>query len=153
MELTYELQPAEIEESLLCLDFRREGKMKYLNVGVIGLVAGGCMIGYIRDNAQFFLMVFAAVAVALLFLLLYIPDFRRRRKARKMTREKGYYKVRIPENNILKGFESEHVFTIRTKTETYCVPKRILNQSQDERLRTILENSAEKMYRIETGRE
>lgn len=153
MKLKYELKQWEIEESLLCLDWQREGKAKLGNLGVMGTIAVGCMIGYLREPARFFLLVFAGVTVGMMFLLLYVPELRRRRRAKAMVRQKGIYQIMVPAEGIKRGFESEHVFTIQGEKENYCIPKRILNQKEKQELRNILNSGTKEMLRVKTGRE
>ena len=148
MELKYKLSLQEVEEALLCLDYRREGWLKYINIAVLGVIAGCALGGYVRSAERFFLLALAALSTAVLFALLYMPGLRRRKKAEKMTR--GTYQIVVPERGIKKGFESDQVITIQTEGEVYCIPKRVLSSSQLADLRTSVRNNADQIFEVMT---
>ncbi len=155
MKLQYELKQQDIEESLLCLHWKKEGKKKYINVFIMCMIGAACLARYIQDTKHFFWLILAFMTVILLFCLLYVPSLQRRRRARGMlaqANDKAIYKATVPEKNIRDGFESENVFTIRMDEEVYCIPKRILSKEQREYIRNIFRNGAERNYEITTGR-
>ena len=41
----------------MCLDYKKEGKFRDINVGVISLIGVGALIAYIRNTQQFFWIV------------------------------------------------------------------------------------------------
>lgn len=150
MELNYTLKQCEIEEAFLCLDWKKEGWRKYIHVGIMAMIACVCLVGYVADSRRIFLFWLAFLSVLFMFAILYFPVYRRRRKAAEMA--KGVYKVKLPDTGILEGYESEHVFAIRTEKEIYCIPKRILKGSQQELIIHLLNEKAAKCYKITTGR-
>lgn len=150
MELRYKLERHEIEESLLCLDWKKEGWRKYIHIGIMGVIAIVCLVAYGTAPEKMFFFWLGLLAVLLMFAILYLPGYRRNRRAAEMA--KGIYKITMPDTGILEGYESEHVFTIRTKNETYCIPKRVLKKPQRERIEKLLKEKAVKYYKITTGR-
>lgn len=150
MKLKYVLKPEEMEESLLCLSWHKEGVQKYINVGILAVIAAACLYWYAANPEQFLFMFLAALSIGLMFLMLYLPAVRRRWKVRRMMRSGETYQIEVPGKDIKKGFESEQVFTIRTQEQVFCIPKRILSDSQMEEIRVTLENHAKQMYVVTT---
>ena len=66
LKLQYQLDRAEIEEALLCLDYKREGRFRDVNVGIISLIGAGTLVAYVRNTRQFFWIVLSGVMVLLL---------------------------------------------------------------------------------------
>lgn len=153
MELQYRLEKSEIEESLLCLDWRKEGWRKKLNLLLLFGVAVISLLEYWMHPEQFFLLMFAGIAVALMFALLYLREHKRKRKAARTTAKGNECRITVPTAEIKRGFESEHVFTLQTAEEMYCIPKRILNAEQETELREQMNKYAAKTYKVITGRE
>ena len=148
MELQYKLLLQEVEESLLCLDYRREGRLKYINIAALGVIAGCALGGYVLSSDRFFLLALAVLSTAVLFALIYIPGWRRRKKAEKMVG--GTYRVVVPEKGIKKGFESDRVITIQTQGEVYCIPKRVVSGNQLADLRASVRNNADQIFEVMT---
>lgn len=151
-ELEYCLKKEEIEESLLSLDYKREGKLKYVNVTLISVIALYCMITYLRQPENFILAALTVCCILILFVIIYLPIILRMRKAHRIYSNGNRYKVMLPKCEMVKAFESDHVFTIRTKFETYCIPKRILNKEEEVHVRTNIVKNAKKVLTIHTGR-
>ena len=98
MELDYQLTVREVEESLLCLDYRLEGWLKYLNMAVLMGISGRALTGYVLYSDRFFLLMLAFLSFVALAAALYIPKMRRRKKAEKMAA--GTYQIKVPDKDI-----------------------------------------------------
>lgn len=73
----------------MCLDYKKEGKFRDINVGVISLIGVGALIAYIRNTQQFFWIVLLGGVVLLLLYIIYVPVFSRKWRAKKIAGEKG----------------------------------------------------------------
>ena len=85
LKLQYQLDRAEIEEALLCLDYKREGRFRDVNVGIISLIGAGTLVAYVRNTRQFFWIVLSGVMVLLLLYMIYAPVLGRRYRAEKIA--------------------------------------------------------------------
>ncbi|MDD2980712.1 MAG: hypothetical protein PHN80_12190 [Hespellia sp.] len=152
MELEYKLNQDEIEESLLCLNWKREGIVKKLNVILLTVIALGAMLWYMKQSDKFFLLILAGCSLLLLFFILYGIPIRRKYRARKMAGKDNECHITVPEKNIQLGMESEDVFTLKKEGQTYCIPKRILSEEQEQEIREIITRKAVKTYYVLTRR-
>lgn len=148
----YKLQAVEIEESLLCLDFKKEGYQKIINIVIMSFITCGCLVGYMMDNRKIFLMFLAFLNIACMLFILYIPRFKRKKKAKKISLEKGSYQFEIQNLHMERAFESENVFTIKADSEIYCIPKRILSPEERIQLQKKLKNSSPMFLNVVTGK-
>lgn len=92
--------------------------------------------------------------------MVYVPAFRRRRKARQMAEKKGEYLVEILKDTILYGkrqeladltggmavlFCSARVYTIKTDRQIFTIPKRVLSKEEDEKLNHLMERNGKRI--------
>lgn len=166
IELRYQLQPKEIEETLLCLAYKREGRFKQFNLAVLTVFAFVGILGYVRNSDHQIYLIFSAVCICFLFILLYLQPFLRLRKAKKIARMKGYYDIIVKEEGLItkerkekqvwetqrmQVLVSENVISIQLNGNVYCIPNRILIQSQRDEILTILRNYCV-VRQVRTGR-
>lgn len=129
----------------MCLDYKKEGKFRDINVGVISLIGVGVLIAYIRNTQQFFWIVLLGVMVLLLLYIVYVPAFSRKRRAKKIAGEKGTYNVRIQNGKIQYGNKNESIemtgkntkvyisgkiYVLRVNREVFTIPKRIMKEKE-----------------------
>ena len=140
LKLQYQLDRAEIEEALLCLDYKREGRFRDVNVGIISLI------------------VLSGVMVLLLLYMIYAPVLGRRYRAEKIAGDKGTYNLEIRNNKIqygdqknsveitgknTKAYISDKLYVLRINREVFTIPKRIMKEGEKSELEKILrENSS-----------
>ena len=93
----------------MCLDYKKEGKFRDINVGVISLIGVGALIAYMRNTQQFFWIVLLGIMVLLLLYIIYVPAVSRKRRAKKIAWEKGTYNVRIQKDKIQYGDKEQSV--------------------------------------------
>ncbi len=163
LKFQYQLTRAEIEEALLCLDYKKEGKFRDINVGVISLIGVGALIAYMRDTQQFFWIVLLGVMVLLLLYIIYVPAFSRKRRAKKIAWEKGSYNVRIQKDKIQYGdknqsvemtdknteaYISGNIYVLRVNREVFTIPKRIMKEKEEQELEQILREVGSKIVHI-----
>lgn len=153
LKLKYQLTKEEIEETLFCLDWRREGIFKSINLGIVSILGVVILIAYIRNPEQFFLFFILLMIILLLFYLWYGTRYRRKRAARRMLRRGGSYQIEIEDTYIsaadsnkkiewkdkkLKCYISENMYILKVDREIYAVPKRILGSKQEEKLMELM---------------
>ena len=83
LKFRYRLSEEDWIEALLCLDYRRSGKFRQINIWILSILGAAALIAYIRSPDKFFLFLFLAVIILLDFYMAYGMDFLRNRKARK----------------------------------------------------------------------
>ena len=147
----------------MCLDYKKEGKFRDINVGVISLIGVGVLIAYIRNTQQFFWIVLLGVMVLLLLYIVYVPAFSRKRRAKKIAGEKGTYNVRIQNGKIQYGNKNESIemtgkntkvyisgkiYVLRVNREVFTIPKRIMKEKEEQELEWILRKTGSKIVHI-----
>ena len=163
LRFQYQLTKEEIEEALLCLDYKKEGKFRDINVGVITLIGVGALIAYMRDIQQFFWIVLLGVMVLLLLYIIYVPAISRKRRAKKIAWEKGTYNVRIQKDKIQYGDKNQSVemtgknteayisgnlYVLRVNREVFTIPKRTMKEKEEQELEQILREVGSKIVHI-----
>ena len=151
----------------MCLDYKKEGKFRDINVGVISLIGVGALIAYIRNTQQFFWIVLLGVMVLLLLYIVYVPAFSRKRRAKKIAGEKGTYNVRIQNSKIQYGNKNESIemtgkntkvyisgkiYVLRVNREVFTIPKRIMKEKEEQELEWILRKTGSKIVHITIDR-
>lgn len=152
MEIQYQLTREEIEESLICLNWKREGRRKIVTILILSVIAVFCIWKYWLEPGNVMMQFLICVLLFVLFIVAYLPTIRRKYKTAKMGRQKGVYKIQIPEESICHIYESEHVYTIVQNEETYCIPKRILQEKQEQKIRDVIKSHSNKYIVINIER-
>lgn len=149
LKLKYKLTGEEIHEALLCLDWKREGNIRDVNLWILSILGAIVLVMYMRNPERFYLAVLLIFIIMLLFYLAYGPAVRRKGKIKKMIRENGEYMVEITDSGIaygsdgrklqwngkrIKFMNSEHMILIKMEREVFAIPRRILNEEQQEEL-------------------
>lgn len=156
MELTYQLTCEEMQESLLALNWKREGRTKQSFVSVLMLFSVFFLYCYTREPEQVYFVMMTALGVILMLYLLYGVPLLRARKAKKLTRVRGVYRLKIGERSI-HTYEpeadmelnhhsivlySQHMITIQTeKGIIFSIPKRILSEKQRKEVDKIMQRN------------
>lgn len=153
MKLSYKLTKEELEEALLCLDWRKEGSFRNVNLTIISILGFLVLIGYIRQPSQFFLFLLLVLIVLLLFYMSYGPSIRRKQRAKRLAKKSGEYRLDITENGICYGDKNEKIcwsqkrlrvfdtvalYVIKADRETFVIPKRALNKGQEKELEEVI---------------
>lgn len=167
LKFRYRLSEEDWIEALLCLDYRRSGKFRQINIWILSILGAAALIAYIRSPDKFFLFLFLAVIILLDFYMAYGMDFLRNRKARKLASMQGEYEIEISDRQIvyregqakikysgakIKWFRSDHVHVLKIERELFVLPRRILGTQQAERLETIFKNTNVPMIEIRVER-
>ena len=132
MELEFTLCERDVEESLRCMHWRVE-RRRTVHVVVLSLISAGCLVAYgvHPDNLVMFLL--ALLSVGSMFALLYMPIYRRRKKARRLLAgSNGRCRLSLPLGKIDDAVESDDLFTVMVQGKLLCIPKRALNDQQYE---------------------
>ena len=147
----------------MCLDYKKEGKFRDINVGVISLIGVGALIAYIRNTQQFFWIVLLGVVVLLLLYIIYVPALSRKWRTKKIAGEKGSYNVRLQNDKIQYGdknesieitgknteaYISEKLYVLRVNREVFTIPKRIMKEKEEQELERILRETGSKIVHI-----
>ncbi|MGN1165856.1 MAG: hypothetical protein ACI4S2_05500 [Lachnospiraceae bacterium] len=145
LKLKYHLTKDEIEESLLCLEWKKEGKLKSVNLGIMCMLGMMILVVYMKRPGHFPAFLLLAIIVFLLFYMWYVPQWRRKRQAKKLEEKGGEYRISISESGIRFGeknerrewennkftlFISNQMFTLKTDREFFAIPKRILSEKE-----------------------
>ncbi len=138
MELIYNITQSDVEESLLCVNWKREGTFKYINIGVLSLIVIYSFGLYMHDTAKIFAIQISFLAIILLFLVTYAPILGRKFKASKIANSGGLYKVSLTDDNIDCIFESENVYTIQKRNGMYCIPKNAINEEVESFIKSLI---------------
>ncbi len=149
--LEYELLPKEVEESLLCAAWKKEGRYKRVNVAILSLLGVILIFSYMYNPKEFYLFGLLVMILGLLFYILYGFELKRKNKAEKITARGGIYRIDIQKNGIVgnqtkqefvKGksevFLSENVITFKIDGNLFCIPKRVLSSQQSEQILDIV---------------
>lgn len=163
LKLQYQLDRAEIEEALLCLDYKREGRFRDINVGIISLIGAGTLIAYVRNTQQFFWIILSGVMVLLLLYMIYAPALGRRQRAKKIAGDKGTYNLEIRNNKIQYGDQKKSVeitgknteayitdklYVLRINREVFTIPKRKMKEGEKSELEKILRENGSGIVHI-----
>lgn len=141
LQYEYKLMSDEIVESLLCINWKKEGIFKKVNIVILSMIATFCIFKYLQNPNIPIYILLSIISTLLLFYSLYISKYIRNSKAKKISRKGGIYKIKIKRDGIIVGdnkkvlfgnskchlLESENVITIMIKKQIICLPKRILN--------------------------
>lgn len=168
MKFTYRLEQEEIEEALLVLNWRREGRFRTINLWTMSSLGVLVLIGYIRNPELFYLFLLLLFIIILLFYMAYGKAYSRRRRARKMAARGGEYRLEITESCILSGDKNEkikldgkklqflcsdNVVVIRADRDVYTIPRRILKDGELEAFKRIAGRYKCSFIHIEVGKE
>lgn len=150
IELKYQLSRKEIEESLLCQNWKKEGMRKVIHVYSLSLIGLVLLILYIRQPQQLMFLFSLMLTVFLALAVIFVPIRRRKRNAERILCQKGIYHIQINKEGIKAGknylfspaetvvLESEQVYTIQIKRDFFCIPKRILNSKNRKEVQEII---------------
>lgn len=145
-EITYQLRQDEILEAWTSAHWKAEMFQK-VNQNILLALSVVFAVGYCLEPGKLYLILGTAAATLFLFYYAYIRTWTQRRKAAKMERKKGTYKIRPGENGIYAGdclsfydlrgkkwefLESEHVYTLKIDREIFCIPKRAVSGMEEQ---------------------
>lgn len=161
----YRLSEEEILECLVCLDSRKEGRVKSIHEGILTALTMIVLLFYVFHPKAFHYMLLAILLVAVLMLVHYYPAFRRRRRAKAMSRKNGLYGLQIWKSGCIKGentpvlrldvpgtrvYEGPHVFALLLGRDyRFCLPKRVLSGEQLEWIRVLFQESGLRQVKLE----
>ena len=154
LSFRYELSYEEAYEAFYLLSFRRSRPFKLAVGCALVAVVVILLILFVMDPRKIHYFMLVILALLLLFYMIYMPVLKARRGAKQVARQKGTYQVTVGEDGVLalqqeqvplagdrnaRAYETERIFAIRTNTtRTFCLPKRLMTQTQIERVRQIL---------------
>ncbi|MBO1722358.1 hypothetical protein [Extibacter sp. GGCC_0201] len=168
LKFTYKLEQEEIEEALLDLNWRREGRFRTVNLWTLSLLGVLVLIGYIRNPELFYLFLLLLFIILTLFYMAYGMTYGRKRRAKKMAARDGEYRLEITDSAIISGDKSEkikldgkklqflcsdNVLVIRADRDVYTIPRRILEDGELEAFKRIAGRYKCSFIRIEVRKE
>lgn len=163
MELNYRLTCEEMQESLLALNWKHEGRNKQILVAVLTVFSLFFLYCYIKKPQQVYFVMMTALGIVFMLYLLYGIPMARARKAKKLTQTKGIYRIRIEDHSIHTyepeqdtqinhrsiALYSQHMITIRAASGlVFSIPKRILSEKQREEVDKIMQQNQCKRIEI-----
>ncbi|MBQ1490309.1 MAG: YcxB family protein [Eubacterium sp.] len=150
-KLTYE----EAYAAFSLLAFKWSHRYRIIaGVGLTG-IAVALLIFFALDPQKIHFFFMAAMAVLLLFYLIYVPTLKARRGAKAVVNSRGTFKVEIRDIGTIsmphaeaidlagdkdsRAIETEDLFVIRPNSgNTFCIPKRVMKPDEIEGVRDIL---------------
>lgn len=155
MKLNYCLSEQELEEALRCVSWKTDKWMYSVHVWVLAALGIGILYEYARNPEKFYLFVMLAMIILLLFGIIYIPPFSRKRKVREMLKRNEEYQIEFLPRTIVRGNDkcrvplekgkvraayTENVYVIWVDRDWYVIPRRALRGTDENKLRQILED-------------
>lgn len=154
LKLRYQLKKDEIEEALLCMEWKKEGRLSKITLLIVSILGVGILIAFIRNPEQFFLFLLLCADILLLIYMYYGPRYSRKRRGKRIAQQKGEYHLTITESFVEFGdknekinwkdrkvqiYDSENVFTLKLDKDVFTIPKRILYEAQLQEFVQIIE--------------
>ena len=148
----YQLQYQEAYETFYLLASKRSRRTNRLIGICLTVITAVLLLLYGLDSRKIHYLFLAFISILLLFYLIYSPVLKARKGATAVDRQHGYYKagfsedgaitlpssepLRLSEDPHSRVIETETIFAIRADREhTICLPKRILEETQERDLR------------------
>ncbi len=156
LRFTYKLTYQEAYDTFYLLASRQSKRTRIL-LGICLTAAAVCLlILFAADSRGIHYLFLAAIAILLLFYLLYHPVLSARKGARNVAKANGTYqitvngsgRIRLPGNQTLqfgedkyaRAVETDSIFALRIDTQhTLCIPKRILKEREILQIRQMIE--------------
>lgn len=167
--LSYDMTYGEIYETLLMIIDKRSKKARF-GVGLLLLAAAAACAILFAMNPYGLVFEMGAVLFALFsFLVLAYPGIKAKQGAKKISRQKGTYKIKLFSDGYIlphgkermdirgdkdcRAFESDTVFALRLDRMTnFCLPKRRMNGSEIQLTREILQKYARRFFDRRSGK-
>lgn len=169
VSLSYDMTYGEVYEALLMIIDKRSKKARY-GVGIFLLAAAAACAVLFAMNPYGLMFEIGAVLFALFsFLVLCYPGIKAKQGAKKISRRKGTYKVKLFSDGYIvphggerldirgdkdcRAFESDAVFALRLDRMTnFCLPKRRMNGSEIQLTRKTLQTYARRFFDRRSGK-
>ncbi len=169
VSLSYDMTYGEVYEALLMIIDKRSKKARY-GVGIFLLAAAAACAVLFAMNPYGLMFEIGAVLFALFsFLVLCYPGIKAKQGAKKISRRKGTYKVKLFSDGYIvphggerldirgdkdcRAFESDAVFALRLDRMTnFCLPKRRMNGSEIQLTRKTLQTYARRFSDRRSGK-
>lgn len=163
LNFTYQLNYDEIYEAFFLLSMKWSKKTRKILTIILTLIAICFLVLFAFNRNRIYSFFFAVVDIFLLSYLVYIPDLKARRGAKKVCSQKGTYRVKLTEQGqVISGneridiagdtnaraIETASSYIIRPDGQhTFCIPKRIMSIQEKKETEAILRKSCK--YRTE----
>lgn len=169
VSLSYDMTYGEVYEALLMIVDRRSKKARY-GMGIFLLAAAAACAVLFAMNPYGLMFEIGAVLFALFsFLVLAYPGIKAKQGAKKISRRKGTYKIKLSSDGYIvpygrerldirgdkdcRAFESDAVFALRLDRMTnFCLPKRRMNGSEIQLTRETLQKYARRFFDRRSGK-
>ena len=130
MTIKYEVNAKDIEESLYCMQVRREKKSMRIHRVILIVLGIYSVWTYCVDRTNIMAFFISCMIIGTLFLIIYLPGFKRKKRAKQMIRKGTRCEISFPRGNWKWAYDSDHVITLQSDMEFYCIPKRVLSETQ-----------------------
>ena len=151
----YKITYDEAYETFYLILDRRGNRMRYLVSMMLGLISVSLIWKYIKEPENITYSFLAFFCTLFIFWVLGAPHLKAKKGAKFVCQNDGNYEVKIQKNGCiyLKGnvkimlngdkdaraYETKQLFAVRTDREhTFCLPKRMMNLSEEEFVRDVL---------------
>lgn len=155
-EFMYKLSYDEIYESFLLLNTKWSKKIRIIIGSVLVLITIAMLAGYYLDSKKIHFFILAIFSIMLLYYLIYAPVLKAKRGAKKVSKQKGIYRVKLTEDGKVymgsekiemagdkdaRVIETERVYVLRPDNRhTFCLPKRMMKQDEINEVRELLKH-------------
>lgn len=161
----YSLTVSEISETLLCLNWKREGLFKKVNIGIMTILCIFLIFFYAKNPEYVFIAFIIILIISSMFFIVYMPRIFRNIKAKKIAAQKGIYKIWIDNKGIYFGdyktflsfsegkwvfLESEKVYTIKNGYNVFCIPKYIFKNTEEQVFVNVMNNNNITKIKVKT---
>lgn len=142
------------------------GKRLRLVILVILILLGAALtVGYALRPLRLDFQLMAVLCVITFLAVVVAPGWKAKRGAKAVERTGGFYRLGLGENFLVspdgqwqplvgdkwsKAFETKELFVLRpSRTQTFCLPKRILKHDQISQIRHILSGAVKNFIKLE----
>lgn len=154
LEFTYQLNYDEIYEAFFLLSMKWSRKTRKILTIILTLIAICFLILFAFNRNRIYNFFFAVVDICLLSYLVYIPDLKSRKGAKKVYSQKGIYHVKLTEKGQIivgnkfisiagdanaRAIETTAGYILRPDSQhTFCIPKRVMSIQEQKETEKIL---------------
>lgn len=144
-EMTYQLNRNEIQEAWRSANWKKEVFQK-INQKILLVLSLLFAVGYCLEPRKLYLILDIGIITLFLFYYSYFQIWLQRKRAEKMEKRKGIYKIKVGKFGIYAGenmnfydlrnekwefLESERVYTLKIGREIFCIPKRTVSWEEE----------------------
>ncbi len=164
LDLRYNMTEDEIQEMLLCIQYKKQGGFYRWNLYLITALCVFIIIEYMLHPELIFLFAVGSGMIVLLLFLYYYPEKIRKKKCRQILERGGEFRFKMTDRIICFGdhdektmlagkklelLESQTIYALRLERNAFGIPKRLLTERQEEWLKAVVHEGKGRIVRIQ----